>query len=287
MNRRTGLIIGLLGLSHILHPVFPHAAFGQDAEAKKLFQEALTSKAAGNAEKAAITFHDAVARDRSILSENDNGLIENLRSYYAKKLATNADDPEAIEGMGFVAANCDGDFPSALNHYSKALSLANDEVTKARISKIVDGLKVQVGAVPAATTPASTGTGASPASGTGATNPDIEEAKSEAEAAKAEAEAKREADIANLTRSKEDLEAKVPRLESEIKELEEENERNHRMYLSTGDRRYKRKEDAGEAGIEAKKKEMDRARNEMDVIEKKIDRLTSREPEKPKPEDGE
>jgi tetratricopeptide (TPR) repeat protein len=289
MNRRTGLILGLLGFLQVMSPVFPGAVYAQDCEAKKLFQEALTLKTAGNAEKAALTFREAVTKDRSILSENDNGLIENLRSHYAEKLEANGSDPDAVEGMGFVAANCDGDFPAALTHYTKALSLTTDDAAKTRLTGIIDGLKAQTGAPSSPPAGASTRPGAATGTGTNTAgdNPELAASKAEAEAAKAEAEAKRDGEITNLTRSKEDLEARLPRLESEIKTLEDENERNHRMYLSTNDRRYKRKEDAGESSIEAKKKEMDRVRGEMDRIEKKIDGLTSREPEKAKPEGGE
>ncbi|MFZ2958631.1 MAG: hypothetical protein WA705_17215 [Candidatus Ozemobacteraceae bacterium] len=247
-------------------------------EAKSLFTEALNLKKAGKFDDAAKNFEKAVRKDRSILGDDDNGLIGLLREMYAKRITASPEDVEALEGAGFVASVCDADYAKAIEQYSKLVSLTKDEQVKTRVTGLIDVLKAQLAATGAGSS--SSGTSGSlpkpeaapqnPASGS--ENPDAPD--------KIEAAARREAKMSELTRSKEEKENRLPQLEAEIKSIEDENERNHRMYLSTNDRRYKRKEDTGEQGIEAKKREIEKLRGEIDGMGKDIDRLNSGDPEK-------
>ena len=290
LSLRVAMILTILSFSIMATSQSFERCWAQETdirvEAKSLFAEALKLKKAGKTEDAAKTFENAVRKDRSILGEDDNGLITLLREMYAKRVSASPEDGEALEGMGFVASVCDADYAKAIEHYSKAVSLTSDDQTKTRLTGLIDGFKAQLAATGGSSSATSSSTGTTgnspnppdevqmPASGTG--NPGANDP--------AEATARREAKVNDLTRSKEEKENRLPQLEAEIKTVEEEIERNHRMYLSSNDRRYKRKEDAGEQEVATKKRQIEKLRKEIDRLGDNLDHLSKGEPEKAAPE---
>ncbi|MBF0499803.1 MAG: hypothetical protein HQM09_06705 [Candidatus Riflebacteria bacterium] len=274
---RLAVAATILALAPIVEPSDCHKACAEDAgsrqEAQKLFKEALGLKQAGKFEDAARTFEKAVKKDRSVLGEDDNGLIKALRELYSKRIEKNPSDVEALEGMGFVTSVCEADFATAIGHYTKVVSLTQDAQVKARVTGLIDGLKAQLAASGQA--PSSAGSrpaGDSSATASGSANPDSPAAK---------ATAKSEEKLKELTRSKDDMEDRCSKIEADIKSQEEENERNHRMYLSSNDRRYKRKEDSGDQALESKKAELDKLHGEIDKIGKQIDGAQGKPDKKP------
>jgi tetratricopeptide (TPR) repeat protein len=236
-------------------------------------QEALAFQKAGRLWEAAQSFAKAVRQDRAILREDDHGLVEVLRQGYQAQLERHPRDPVALEGLGFVAAVCDGDPVKGLDYYHRALEAAPDEATRKRLQSYVDHLRATVAAARAAPpTPPPTLTASpphhdpdpvAPPPPTTASGPSLEERKQELE---------------RLSARKGQLEARLESLEDDLKRLEDENDKHRRRYLSSNDRRYKRKEEAGEKAIEEKKQELDRTRREIAELEEQIQRLTQAPP---------
>lgn len=242
---------------------------GPSPEARQSLQEALAFQKAGRLWEAAQSFAKAVRLDRAILREDDHGLVEVLRQGYQAQLDRNPRDPVALEGLGFVATVCDGDPAKGLDYYNRALEAAPDEATRKRLQSYVDRLRATVAAARAApptTTPTITASPppqdpdpVAPSPPTTASGPSLEERKQELE---------------RLSARQGQLEARRESLEEDLKRLEDENDKHRRRYLSSNDRRYKRKEEAGEKAIQEKKQELDRVRREIADLEQQIQRLT-------------
>lgn len=74
--------------------------------AEILFEEALELKRSGNLTDALDSFAKAIRSDRSILANDDQGLIEALKKDCEAKLKTSPDDIKVLELLGFVHAVC-------------------------------------------------------------------------------------------------------------------------------------------------------------------------------------
>ena len=242
------------------------------ADARLLFEEALKQKKSGKLEDAVKTFEKAIRKDRSVLSEDDDGLVGMLRNSYALRLASAPEDIQLLEGMGFISAVCDSNLPKAIELYGKIITLTPDEAVKARTQQLVDRLTAQVDAARQQTDEFSS------RSREERLKTWSEMEKSDALAAQAEINAQREGRLADLYRTREEKESRIPQLEDEVGSLDDERERWHRMYLNTNDRRYKRKEDKAEADVEAKKKEIERLKSDVEKAKEEIYKLTKEDP---------
>lgn len=236
-------------------------------DAKLLFQEALRLKKAGKAEEAVQSFEKAIRMNRSVLSEDDQGLVKDLEEGYRKKLASAPEDVTALEGLAFVSAVCKSDFPKAIELYTKVQSLAKDETVKARTAQLLERLKAQQ----------ETG-GASVDDPAGKGREERIKAWAEMEkhdklAAQADVKAKKEERIQELYTSRDEMEARIPQLEDEIKGLEEEAARAERMYLTTQDRSYKWKENRRAGELKTKQGELERLKSDISKTLKEIEKL--------------
>jgi len=243
------------------------AASALTPEAGRLYQMALKFQKTGNLEQAARSFEQAIRLDATVLSENDNGLSRLLHERYQKKLTERPDDPTSLEGMGFVSSSCDSDFATAMEYYSKALSHTTDEAGKSRLNGLIDSCKTHLGV---SSKQSSSPDGSAQDQGSSAADPEKKNASSTAATFAAQQEEK----VSQLTKTKEDLNGRISTLEEEVKSLEEEKKKNHRLFGSSSDRRYKRKEDAGEKTIAAKREKIDKFRNEIGKVESAIDRVS-------------
>jgi len=259
-------------------------ASGQDDEslqdAKVLFQEALKLRKEGKGADALRTFEKSIRMNRGVLSEDDQGLVQELREEYSRKLASAPEDVALLEGMAFIHAVCESDYAKAVELYSKVLAKATDPEVKTRTERLIERLR-----------------GLQEANRS--TTDDIaarhreERVKAWAEmekhddlAAKAEAKQQKEEKLSEMYRRRDDLDARQPSLEDEIKSLEDEVERAHRMYLTTNERRYKWKEDRLEADLNNKKKEIEKNKGELAKLQKDIDKLNKEIEAGEKPEKG-
>ncbi|MBF0499804.1 MAG: hypothetical protein HQM09_06710 [Candidatus Riflebacteria bacterium] len=241
-------------------------------DAKLLFDEALQLKKAGKFEEAAKSFEMAIRKDRTILGEDDNGLINILRDLYQKRLASTPEDITVLEAMGFITAVCDSNFSKAIEYYQKVEKLTQKEQVRNRTASLIERLKAQAEV-----------SQQSQAEISGKAREErlvswSEMEKQDALAAQSEAVAARDAKMAEMYRSREEKEARIPQIEDELKALEEENERNHRMYLTTNDRRYKRKESTGDIEFEDKKREIEKLRSEITKLTDDIAKASKEDP---------
>lgn len=251
-------------------------AYAQEADAKAdarmMFEEALKQKKTGKLDDAIKTFEKAIRKDRSVLSEDDDGLVGMLRNSYLKQLASAPEDVQILEGLGFISAVCDSNGTKAIEYYSKITQLTKDEGVRARTQQLIDRLKAQVDATKQQSEDFSS------RSREERLKTWSEMEKNDALAAQSEINTQREGRLAELYRTREEKEARIPQLEDEVGNLDEEADRWKRMYLSTNDRRYKRKEDKADADVESKKKEIERLKVEIEKTKQEIDKLTKEDP---------
>ncbi|MBF0409441.1 MAG: hypothetical protein HQM10_19030 [Candidatus Riflebacteria bacterium] len=243
---------------------------GTIEDARILFEEALKHKKKGESEKAVKTFERALRTNRGILSEDDMGLISELRSYYTKKLEKNPNDLELLETMGFISAVCDSDLKKAIEYYADVESKTKDEGEKTRLSHTLERLRAQYEAIRQNVEDVSAKIREERLKGW------AEMEKQDALAAQSEAKSQLEGKISELYRRKDDLSARIPQLEDELKDAEAEEERSHRMYYATNDRRYRRKENRAEELLTSKRNEIERTRKELEKSEKEIEELTKK-----------
>ncbi|MBF0544983.1 MAG: hypothetical protein HQM08_11140 [Candidatus Riflebacteria bacterium] len=243
---------------------------GTIQDAKVLFDEAIKLKQKGQAEKAIKTFEKAIRTNRGILAEDDSGLIADLRDYYGKKLEKNSKDVEVLEAMGFISAVCDSDLKKSIEFYSQVESLTKDDGEKEKISHMLDRLRAQYEATRQITDEHTSKAREERLKSWS------EMEKQDALAAQGEAKGQMHEKLSDLYRKKDDLTARIPQLEDDLKELEKESERDHRMYYTTNDRRYRRKEFRSDDELNAKKAELENAKKEVEKSEKEIEELTKK-----------
>ena len=120
-------------------------ASGQDDEslqdAKVLFQEALKLRKEGKGADALRTFEKSIRMNRGVLSEDDQGLVQELREEYSRKLASAPEDVALLEGMAFIHAVCESDYAKAVELYSKVLAKATDPEVKTRTERLIERLR--------------------------------------------------------------------------------------------------------------------------------------------------
>ncbi|MBF0543509.1 MAG: hypothetical protein HQM08_03705 [Candidatus Riflebacteria bacterium] len=236
---------------------------GTIAEAKTFFEEAKQFKKNGNVEKAIKSYEKAIRANRGILAEDDDGLIGLLRDFYQKKVEKKADDRESLEAMGFISEVCDSDLKKAIDYYSKALPLIQDEKEKNQVTTTLERLNVQSKANPQSIDP----NAPKQSPDYGQKDPTKQAGTSDKSATKDKIEEK----ISGLNQKRDDLSSKISQLEDSIKDTEQEAERAHRMYYSTNDRRYKREDNKFESDLASKRSEIDNAKRELDQVNKQID----------------
>lgn len=246
----------------------PSRAVSEDEslqDARLLFQSALDLKKKGKLEEAAKTYEQAIRKNRAILGEDDQGLVLELKKFYEAGLAKDPNDLKCLEGMGFLHAVCFSDFVNALKYYEKVIELAPDEKIKERTRFLVERLRVM-------------GESAAKVQEDMAASMRDERLKEWAEMEKQEALAQQTAKqqleaatMANLSRTKEELEARIPQLEDELKALEEELKKANRLWYTLKDDRYDRKRDRLEKDIERKKREIDDAKEKLADATKQLD----------------
>lgn len=257
--RPSGRVLVVLAVLTLLLPVPDARALAP--EAARLLQAALNFQKNGRLDEAAMSYEQAIRVDATVLRANDQGLIPLLHDRYRKLVAERPEDPRALEGMAFVLVTCNEDFAGGLEFYSKALARSTDGAERGRLTGQIEICKARLGvATPpaSATEPASDGRPADPVASL--TNPGLV--------------AQKEKRMAELTKAKEDSESRITELEGQIEALREEIKKNRRLYNSSNDRRYKRKEDAAEKAIEVKERQIGKHRDKLAKIESTIDRVS-------------
>lgn len=230
-------------------------------DAQILYDEALDLKKQGNLAAAIDSYGRAMRLDRSILAQDDHGLIDALKKDCEEKLLKTPDDVKLLETLGFVFAVCYSDHKSAIECYEKVFNLVSDEKVKERTAGLIERLReteqVQ------------------------ASYQDEVSAQLRDERLKSWSEMERldkfgeenaqiqekSSKLAEAYKEKDSLKNKVPQLESELKELQEEYDKANRLWYSLKDDLYERRRRRLKDDIAVKEKEVAAAREELEEVE--------------------
>lgn len=245
-------------------------------DARILFDEAIELKTEGNIPDALATFEKAIRKNRGVLSLDDQGLVALLYESYKKQLEEKPDDIKVLEGMAFIRAVCFGEMGEAIKLYEKVLELATDNdvkwKTKALLERLaaIRDMSVQIREEQTS-------------------NLREERLKSWAELEKQDRLAQQAIDsrqradtIADLYRSKDELDTRIPQLEDEVKELKDEFERARRLWFTLNDDLYDRRRRRLEREVADKEQELQKAKStyskavsEIEKIEKADDAISN------------
>ena len=230
-------------------------------DAQILFSEALDLKKAGKMPEAIDTFARAMRLDRSILAQDDQGLIEALKKDCEEKLLKTPDDVKLLETLGFVHAVCYSDHKSAIECYEKVFNLVTDEKVKERTASLIERLR-------------ETDMAQSSYQQEVSAQLRDERLKSWSEMEKLEkfgeetaANQAKSAQLAEAYKQKDSLKNKIPQLEEELKDLQEQHAKAKRLWYSLKDDLYDRRKGRLEDDIAAKEAELSKARSELEEIE--------------------
>ncbi len=272
--RKTGLLLALsLGGLVMLNSPDISVCMAQKAEidiqeeANILYQEAIELKKQGNLAKAVEAYHQAMRKDRAVLAFDDAGLIEALKKDCETKLAENPNDVKTIETLAFVNAVCYSDYEEAIKNYQRVVELVEDESVKEKTQNLIERLKATADAQQQYQTQLAQ---------------EIREERLKswsemeriekfgAEAAESQAKAQ---ELAEKYKEKDSLKNKVPQLEQQLKDLQEEYDKANRLWYSLKDDLYNRRRRRLEDDIEEKKKELEEAREELEEVESETSQL--------------
>ncbi|NLF97517.1 MAG: hypothetical protein GX569_12315 [Candidatus Riflebacteria bacterium] len=268
----AGLLISAVFGLFTLQPGFLHvkACWAQeesaDAASKEnaeiLFEEALELKKSGNLAGAIDSFARAIRIDRSILANDDQGLIEALKNDCLEKLKAAPEDVKVLELLGFVHAVCYSDYPAAIACYQKVYELVSDQAIKDRTEALIERLKLSAEVQQNYQQEVS------------ASLRD-ERLKSWSEMERVERFGEesarmqqKSADLAEAYKAKDELANRVPQLEQELKDLQSEYDKANRLFYSMSDNAlYERRRRRLKDDIAEKEKEVEAARSELAEVE--------------------
>ncbi len=268
----AGLLISAMCGLFTCQPGFllPQAAWAQEEavdssnreNAEILFEEALELKKTGNMAGAIDSFARAIRLDRTILANDDQGLIEALKADCEEKLKASPDDVKILELLGFVHAVCYSDYPAAIACYQKVYELVTDQTIKDRTEALIERLKL------------SSEVQQSYQQEVSASLRD-ERLKSWSEMERVDRfgeEAARmqqkSADLAEAYKTKDELANRVPQLEQELKDLQAEYDKANRLFYSMSDNAlYERRRRRLKDDIAEKEKEVEAAKAELQEVE--------------------
>lgn len=230
-------------------------------DAQILYDEALDLKKQGNLPAAIDSYARAMRLDRSILAFDDNGLIEALKKDCEEKLSKSPEDVKLLETLGFVFAVCYSDHKSAIACYEKVFNLVTDEKIKERTVSLIERLRE---------------TEQQQSSYQEEVSAQLrdERLKTWSEMEKldkfgddASQTQEKSSKLAEAYKEKDSLKNKVPQLEGELKELQEEYDKANRLWYSLKDNMYERQRRRLKDDIAAKEKEVASAREELEAAE--------------------
>ncbi|HNV69855.1 MAG TPA: hypothetical protein PKO06_09170 [Candidatus Ozemobacteraceae bacterium] len=259
------VVVGLFGPTIVATAEDPEVKIEEEKEAakqaategRKQYEEALKLKRSGKWDDAIQMYEKAIRADRSILGDDDEGLMTALQKTYETKLASDSENLYLLEGLGYISAVGFSDFDKAIRYYQKVVELSKDEAVKERTGNLIERLRAQADLAKQMTADVSA------QSREDRIKQWAELEKQDAAAAQAEKSQQREEKLSELYTKRDDLEARMPQIEDEIKNLQEDVDHNRRMYLNSNDRTYKRRQDRLEDDLESKKRELQRIKDDL------------------------
>ncbi|PKL46246.1 MAG: hypothetical protein CVV42_17090 [Candidatus Riflebacteria bacterium HGW-Riflebacteria-2] len=230
--------------------------------AEILFEEALELKRTGNMAGAIDSFARAIRMDRSILANDDQGLIEALKADCEEKLKAAPEDVKILELLGFVHAVCYSDYPAAIACYQKVYDLVSDQTIKDRTASLIERLKLSSEVQQNYQQEV-----------TASLRDERLKSWSEMERVDRFGEEsarmqEKSADLAEAYKAKDELANRVPQLEQELNELQSEYDKANRLFYSMSDNAlYERRRRRLKDDIAVKEKEVEAARAELQEAE--------------------
>ena len=217
-------------------------------EAEILFEDAIALKKQGKIADAIEIYAKAIRKSRSILAFDDEGLIAALQKDRENKLAQDPKNVELLETLGFIAAVCFSDSENALKYYQQVYDLVEDDKVKEKTSMLMERIKA-------------TAEVQSSVQSEYASQLREERLKAWSEMEKVEkfgaTEAQNQANAEKLSemyKNKDSLKNRVPQIEKELQELQDERDKANRMWHTLKDDLYQRRRRRLDDDIEAKKK---------------------------------
>lgn len=255
----------------LLPAVFAQQDFAENEAAKEdariLYDEAIDLKRQGNLAAAIDSYAKAMRLDRSILAFDDFGLIEALKKDCEEKLEKNPEDVKLLETLGFVFAVCYSDHASAIQCYEKVFNLVTDERVKERTAALIERLRETEIAQSSYQQEVSAQLRDERLK-TWSEMERLEKFGEEAASAK-----EKSSQLAEAYKQKDSLKNKVPQLENELKELQEDYDKANRLWYSLKDDLYERRRRRLKDDIAAKQQELDSAKSELDDVESRTSSL--------------
>ena len=293
-NVRRAVFLGGMVVACLLGPTVVLTAEDQEAkdEAKKeaaleasgdgraKYEEALKLKRTGKWDEAIQTYEKAIRVDRSILGEDDEGLMTALQKSYETRLASDPENLYLLEGLGYISAVGFSEFDKAIRYYQKVSELSKEQAVKDRTDTLIERLRAQADLAKQMVADSAS------KSREERIKQWAELEKQDANAAEADKSQKREERLSELYSKRDDIEARLPQMEDEIKALQEDAEHNKRMYLNSNDRTYKRRQDRLEDDMEGKKRDLKKLKDELITINADITKVAGEKTETPKADPG-
>jgi tetratricopeptide (TPR) repeat protein len=263
----AGLVLVFIGISFFSGLPVAAPSYAQKAEidveeeANILFDEAILLKKQGNIKEAVAAYHQAMRKDRSILAYDDNGLIEDLKNEYEDRIKDDPENVKNIETLAFVYAVCYSDYSSAIKYYEKVVELVDDEKVKENTQNLIERLRL-------------TAEIQQEYQAEVAAQMREERLQTWSEMEKNQRLGEEQAEVrdksARLTemyKQKDSLSNRVPQLEKELKELNEEYDKANRLWFATNKDLYYRRRRRLKDDIAAKEQEVEAARQQLEEVE--------------------
>ena len=261
-----------------------NVAFGQEEttisdEAQMLYEDAIDLNKKGKKSEAITSYIQALRKDRTVLALDDDGLIEASYKDCLAKLEKSPEDIKLLETCGFLASVGFSDNITAITYYEKIVELVEDENVKDRTRNLIERLKATAEAQQTYD------------SAVAASLRD-ERIRSWSEMEKNDAAMQERADaneraskLNEAYSSREELQNRIPQLEQELQEIQEDYDKADRLWYSLKDELYERRRRRLKRDIAAKKEELTKARNELKEIEADVKTIEKEDNEYRKEQD--
>ncbi len=275
LARRHSTSIVTLGLVLLVLSLFAvRAGWGADGDAARLddanqlFREALALKKEGKAAAACATFEKAMRTHRGILAEDDDGLLHMLQKSHEARLASAPTDVHVLEGLGFIHSVGLGENDKALEYYKRLLALVKDEKVRQKTQYLVDRLQAEKDMARQYHADLSAK----------AREERLREwaeiEKQQALATIGDQKADIETRLAEAQSRKDQLGARVPQLEDELKDLREADDRNTRLWHTMNNERYRREYRAARERLGVAERELTDVKRQLNQATEEVKMLS-------------
>lgn len=255
-------VISIAGGTKLLGPGL--AAYADVDAATMLYEDAVDLKNEGKLDEAIEAYANAIRTNRSVLAQDDHGLIEDLLNDSLARLEQSPNDVKLLETLGFVYAVCYSDNANAIKYYQKVYDLVEDETVKERTQSLIARLEATAQVIESYQEEVVSQMRQEKLE----TWSEMERAERfGAEVAQAQDQSRQ---LSDLYREKEGLNARLPQLEQELIQLNEDYDRANRLWHTLNDSLYERRRRRLKDDIADKEIEVKQAKDKMAGINSQV-----------------